>query len=92
MTDNVNTHAIISGKVQGVCFRIETRRAAEGLGVNGWVRNRKDGTVEAVFEGTKTAVEAILEWCRQGPPMSRVLNLDITWNAATGGFDAFDIR
>jgi len=63
--NTVCAHALISGKVQGVFFRMETLRAVEGIGgVTGWVKNRPDGTVEAVFEGDRTSVEKVIGWCR----------------------------
>jgi len=63
---------IISGKVQGVFFRAETERAAKKRGINGWVRNRRDGSVEAVFEGDSEAVGDMIQWCRKGPPLAFV--------------------
>jgi len=65
----------VSGKVQGVGFRYSLQRQAERLGVAGWVRNRRDGSVEALVQGTPEAVEAITAWARQGPPGSRVTDL-----------------
>ena len=91
MQTKVRAHAIISGRVQGVFFRMETKRAADRFGVSGWVRNLKDGTVEAVFEGDRNRVEAILEWCRQGPPHADVSNVKETWIEYTGEFKGFDI-
>ncbi len=64
MEDKVRAHAIISGRVQGVFYRMETKRAADDIGVSGWVRNLRDKTVEAVFEGQKERVNAVLDWCR----------------------------
>lgn len=69
---NIRVHVIITGKVQGVCFRITTKQEAEKHDVTGWVRNRTDGSVEAVFEGKKERVNSVLEWCRNGPSMARV--------------------
>ncbi|MQA01435.1 MAG: acylphosphatase [Streptosporangiales bacterium] len=63
---------MVSGSVQGVFFRDSCRRAADAAGVAGWVRNRSDGTVEAVFEGPAAAVDQLVEWCRQGPRHARV--------------------
>lgn len=63
---------IIRGRVQGVFFRMETRQAARQIGVNGWVRNRRDGSVEAVIAGEAEKVEAMLAWCRKGPALARV--------------------
>ena len=91
MEDNVRAHAIISGRVQGVFFRVETKRAADRIGVSGWVRNRSDGTVEAVFEGDRTQVDAVLEWCNEGPLHANVADLNVTWNDYTGEFQGFEI-
>ena len=91
MENKVRARAIISGRVQGVFFRMETKRAADRFGVGGWVRNLKDGTVEAVFEGDQDRVEAALDWCRHGPPHALVADVNVTWHDYTGEFDAFDI-
>jgi acylphosphatase len=64
--------------VQGVFFRDSVRRAAEQRGVNGWVANRPDGAVEAVFEGEPEAVERLVEFCRQGPRGAQVDSVDVT--------------
>lgn len=58
--------------MQGVCFRVECRREARALGLAGWVRNRADGTVEAVFEGPEAQLEAMAAWMRHGPPQAEV--------------------
>jgi len=91
MEKKVRAHAIISGRVQGVFFRMETKRAADRLGVKGWVRNLKDGSVEAVFEGDRDRVEATLEWCRQGPPQADVADVHVSWNDYAGEFKGFNI-
>lgn len=62
----------VQGRVQGVWFRESTRRQAEQLGLAGWVRNREDGSVEAVFEGPVDAVAQAVAWCRLGPPRAEV--------------------
>ena len=85
-------HAVISGRVQGVFFRMETLRAAERLGVNGWVRNLSDGTVEAVFEGETDKVDAVIAWCKKGPPMASVTDIQIDETRYIGEFDNFSIR
>ena len=91
MESKVRAHVIISGKVQGVCYRMETQHAAEQAGVSGWVKNRFDGTVEAVFEGEKEQVDQIIEWCRKGPPLSSVSNVSIRWESFTDEFPGFEI-
>jgi acylphosphatase len=92
MENKVRAHAIISGRVQGVFFRMETKRAADGFGVLGWVKNRRDGTVEALFEGDQDRVDAVLEWCKEGPAHAQVSDLTVVWEAYAGEFTAFDIR
>lgn len=67
-----SVRAVISGRVQGVWFRAWTAGEAVKLGLNGWVRNRKDGTVEALFSGPPDAIDAMLAKCRVGPPLARV--------------------
>ena len=88
----LRAHAIIHGVVQGVFFRASTREEAVRLGVGGWVRNLPDGSVEALFEGEKLKVEAILGWCHKGPPGALVSTVDITFTLYKGEFKRFDIR
>ncbi len=92
MAELVRAHVVISGKVQGVFFRMETLEEARKTGVSGWVKNKQDGTVEAVFEGEKALVDSVIQWCRQGPPVSMVDNVDIEWEPYTGKFTGFSIR
>ena len=91
MGEKVRAHTIITGVVQGVFFRMETQRAAEKFGVQGWVRNKRDGSVEAVFEGDKDRVESVLQWCHQGPPRSVVNKVDVQWQDYGGEFSGFEI-
>jgi acylphosphatase len=65
-------HVIISGKVQGVYFREQTKEQAALLGVTGWVRNTEDGRVEAIFEGERDKVEKLVDWCHTGPSLANV--------------------
>jgi len=65
------------GRVQGVCFRAATRQVGQRLGLRGWVRNRGDGAVEGHLQGDEAEVEAMLDWCRTGPPGAEVDGL--TW-------------
>lgn len=91
-TKNVCARAVISGKVQGVFYRMETLRAVERIGgVTGWVKNRRDGKVEAVFEGRRSRVDAVLDWCRQGPAMAAVTDVAVAWEEPSGRYDRFEI-
>lgn len=69
---NKAVHAVVTGRVQGVSFRYYTRHKARELGVSGWVRNRSDGTVEAMVSGDAPQVERMLEWLEQGSPSASV--------------------
>lgn len=73
----IRRRVVVSGRVQGVYFRENARRRAEAAGVAGWVRNRADGTVEAVFEGEREAVERLVAFCEQGPRGARVDRVDV---------------
>lgn len=70
--DRIRRRVVVSGRVQGVFFRDATREQATASGVAGWIRNRADGTVEAVLEGPPEGVEGVVAFCRAGPPASRV--------------------
>ena len=87
----VRAHIVIGGLVQGVFFRASTQRAAQKNGLTGWVKNRFDGRVEAVFEGEKTHVEDTIEWCRQGPLGADIEDVDVAWEDFKGEFDSFSI-
>jgi acylphosphatase len=80
----------VRGRVQGVGFRYATVRAAMRLGVTGWVRNRRDGSVEAVVQGPPEAVEALIVWARRGPDSAVVESLEVT--EADGEFATFETR
>ena len=73
-------------------FRYATMRQAEALGVCGWVRNLPDGRVEAVAEGTKSAVENLIAWCREGPRPARVFNVAVQWRASRDEPTGFAVR
>ncbi|WP_159787167.1 acylphosphatase [Sodalinema gerasimenkoae] len=81
---------LISGRVQGVGFRYSTQQKARELGVSGWVRNRRDGSVEAVFEGAPTSVQTAIAWCHHGPAMAEVNHVE-TFREATQDLCQFDI-
>jgi acylphosphatase len=73
----IRRRVVVHGHVQGVFFRDTVRRQAQQRGVNGWVANRADGTVEAVFEGEEDAVARLVELCREGPRGARVDSVDV---------------
>ena len=91
MEEKVRAYLMISGRVQGVCYRMETKFAADRFGVVGWVQNRQDGRVEALCEGTPQQVEALIEWCRSGPPAARVHDVEVTWQPYKGEFRSFEV-
>jgi acylphosphatase len=88
----VRAHIFVSGRVQGVFFRVETRDEATKRNVTGWVRNTSSGRVEAVFEGEKEDVEEVIEFCKSGPLGARVTKIDVKWKEYTGEFENFQIR
>jgi acylphosphatase len=77
MSEPVRRRVVVHGNVQGVFFRDSCRREAETRGVAGWVTNRSDGAVEAVFEGDADAVEALVNWCKQGSRGADVSSVDV---------------
>ena len=85
-------HVYISGRVQGVFFRAETQRAAQGFNLTGWVRNMADGRVEALFEGADENVDKMIAWCHIGPPAARVEKVLIEEETYTGEFHDFSIK
>jgi len=82
----------ITGKVQGVFFRADTRRIALGHGLAGYVRNMPDGSVQALFQGDTTGIEKMLAWCRQGSPHSRVDGVTSQSVLVREDLTGFDIR
>lgn len=84
-------HVIVGGRVQGVCFRAYTKKTADALGLTGWVRNLPTGQVETVFEGDHVDVQAMLSWCRQGPPLAHVSDIEIIEESITESFRDFRI-
>ena len=91
MASDARAHVVISGRVQGVFFRVETQRAADRIGVHGWVRNNPDGNVEAVFEGPAQSVNEAVDWCWKGSPMSQVTDVKVEWEDPTQEFSTFSI-
>ncbi|MGB9627142.1 MAG: acylphosphatase [Thermodesulfobacteriota bacterium] len=89
--EKARARVIVEGRVQGVFFRAHTQEEAYVLGLTGWVKNRRDGRVEAVFEGDKEKVERMIQWCHYGPPGARVNDIQVTWEDYQGEFKDFSI-
>ena len=92
MNLNVKAHIIVSGRVQGVYFRGNTRKEAQKHDVSGWVQNLPNGRVEAILEGEKENVDKLIEIVKKGPSHAYVTNLEIEWLEYTGEFKDFQIR
>jgi len=88
----VRAYLRIYGLVQGVFFRATMRDVARRLGVAGWVRNMPDGSVEAVVEGPREAVEEVIRWAHRGPPAARVERVEVVWEPYRGEYRDFTIR
>jgi acylphosphatase len=82
-------HVFVSGRVQGVCYRMYACEEAERLGITGWVRNLHDGKVEIVAEGEEASLDKFVEWCRLGSPHARVTDVRTEYSESTGEFDEF---
>lgn len=87
----IRAHVFVSGRVQGVGFRMSTWEVANELGLSGWVRNLPDGRVEAVFEGSKDMVEEVIRWCHQGNPPALVKDVVVEYKIPED-IRGFDIR
>lgn len=83
----ITRHIKVYGRVQGVFFRESMTREAEALGVAGWVRNRRDGSVEAILHGDEQAVDALIQWAGRGPELAQVDRVEVS--PATGGYAGF---
>lgn len=83
---------IISGRVQGVWFRANTKNKAEQLGITGWVRNTDDGKVEALFEGEDDNIKEMIEWCKHGPTMAKVTDVRVKRNPDQDECNSFSIK
>lgn len=90
----IRIEANITGRVQGVGFRYFTSRTAAELGLLGWVKNMKDGSVEICAEGEAEAIDDLLRWCKQGPPNSKVTAIDLKLRTPVerSEFSVFEIR
>ena len=89
--DRICRRIVVAGQVQGVFFRDSTRERAEAAGVTGWVRNREDGSVEALLEGNPSAVNSVIDFCREGPDQAHVHDVDVS-ECQPEGRPAFEVR
>ncbi|UPW00534.1 acylphosphatase [Halorussus gelatinilyticus] len=89
--ERTRAHVYVSGTVQGVYYRANTRDTAREKGIDGWVRNLSDGRVEAVFEGPEETVAAMVEWCHTGSPAADVDDVDVEYEDPEGE-DGFRVR
>jgi len=85
-------HVFVTGRVQGVFFRLYTKRIAEHHDVKGWVRNLPDGRVEAVFEGEKEDVEMLVAFCKHGPSEAIVTSFELMWETYKGTLNNFKVK
>ena len=91
MSDAVKTlNLVMHGRVQGVWYRDSMRREAEHLGVSGWVRNRSDGSVEAMVQGEAGAVDALVRWAHRGPQLAEVERVEV--EPGSGSYAGFEVR
>jgi acylphosphatase len=88
----VTAHVFISGFVQGVGYRQFVKKHAEELGLTGWVKNLPDGRVEAVFQGEKKLIEQLIEFCKKGPFMAEVEDVEVGWKVLGQKLVAFTIE
>jgi acylphosphatase len=86
----ISRRVVVRGRVQGVGFRVAAARAADSRSVSGWIRNRADGAVEAMFEGEPDAVESMVRWCGSGPRGAEVEAVEVS-TEEPGHFQRFDV-
>lgn len=88
----VRVHAVISGRVQGVFYRANTKKVADKLGLTGWVRNLPDGRVEVVAEGERQVIDKLINYLHKGPMIAKVNRVDFDIKKFTGEFSEFEVR
>lgn len=92
MEKKARVHLFISGKVQGVFFRLNAKKKAEELGISGWAGNLSDGRVEILVEGEKEKIEELIKWARKGPLFAKVDELEIERQEFKEEFHSFEIK
>ena len=90
-TKNVRVNILITGRVQGVFYRVWCKKQAGKLGVCGWAKNLDDGRVEVVAEGEKSKLMELIKLIKEGPKLAKVEGVDVNWEKATGEFTSFEI-
>ncbi len=90
--EKARAHLFVSGRVQGVFFRENAKKKAEKLSVLGWIKNLKDGRVEAILEGDESSVAALVKWAARGPFWAKVENLETNWENYQAEFNSFEIK
>jgi acylphosphatase len=90
--DEARAHLFIEGRVQGVFYRSFARDIAHVLGLKGWVKNLRDGRVEALFEGQRDLIERAIKECHMGPPGARVTKVEVEWETFAGDQKGFTVR
>lgn len=88
----MTVHLKITGKVQGVFYRKSAKIEADLLGIGGWIKNLKDGSVEASAGADKPKLEEFVAWCKKGPPFAKVENVEVEWKDTDSGYSEFEIR
>jgi len=88
---NSRIHIFVSGRVQGVFFRVNTREEALKLNLTGWVRNLPDSRVEILAEGEEKKLKKLLKWSKKGPFLAEVEKVDYKWENYSGEFDSFEV-
>jgi len=91
MEDKIIIHLYINGRVQGVFFRRSAKNEAEKLGLVGWIRNRQDGGVDAVAQGSQENIDKFIKWCRRGPPFGKVEKVEVERKRKLVKFEGFEI-
>ena len=87
----IRAHVTISGRVQGVCYRMYTQEEAERRQLTGWVHNLPTGQVEAILEGERETIEDLIRWFHQGPPAAKVTKVETDWQPYRGDFPDFRV-
>ena len=90
--NEARVHIIVSGRVQGVFFRVFTERRARKLGLKGSVQNLSDGTVGIVAEGSREKLQDLVDWCHSGPPLAKVKDVQTQWEESKNEFSSFTIQ